>query len=208
MRSCLICDDHAMVREALAATVGSRWPDATLLQAADFPESWALAASAPDLCLVDLAMPGATPLDGIDALRAAAPAMPIVVVTGLHDDAIMLALIDRGVSGFTPKTLTTAMVVAVIDLVLAGGRYLPARLAELSGTARSHSTSTRAGRSLSERQLTVVRLMARGKSNKDIARELHLAPATIKAHVAQVIALTGAVNRTDAAMRAQALGLL
>lgn len=209
MQSCLICDDHALVREALAGTVARRWPDARILQATDYREAWDLAVTQPELCLIDLDMPGAMPLAGISALQVAAPAMPIIVVTGTQDDAVMLALIDRGVAGFAPKTLTGAMVVAVIDLVLAGARYLPARLAELRvASAMSPPRASRAIKTLSERQIEVIRLMAQGRSNKDIARELCVAPATIKAHVAQIIAIVGAANRTEASMRAQSLGLL
>lgn len=82
MRSCLIADDHALVREALAATVAARWPDAAVWQAGDFPTAWAAASTrAPQLCLADLDMPGASPLAGVDGLRAAAPDMKILVVT-------------------------------------------------------------------------------------------------------------------------------
>ena len=207
MRRCLIADDHALVRAALAATVASNWPDAEIVEAVDFPSAWALAATCPDLCLADLDMPGAAPVDGVERLRAAAPDMPVLVVTGSYDDAMMLDLIARGVAGFAPKTLSAAIITAAIRLVLAGGRYLPPRLAELH--ARNDPPPPRAAASaLSPRQREVVQLMAQGLSNKDIARVLHVAPATVKSHVAQVIALTGAVNRTDASMRAQRLGLV
>lgn len=207
MRSCLIADDHALVREALAATVAARWPDAGILHAGDFPTAWAAAARQPDLCLADLDMPGASPVDGVEALRVAAPGMKILVVTGVYDDAMMLDLLARGVDGFAPKSLSADVIGAAIALVLAGGRYLPQRLAELRLPEQRCSAAPPA-RVLTERQQEVARLMARGQTNKDIARTLGIAPATIKSHVAQVIALTGAANRTEAAMRATALGLL
>ena len=209
MRSCLICDDHALVREALAATVAGRWPDAAIDQAADFPSAWIRMAGMPDLCLADLDMPGAAPLDGIDGLRATAPKTPILVVTGSYSDDTMLALLERGVAGFVPKTSTTAVIASAIDLVLAGGRYLPERLAQLTiGPGHAAPDPRPVAALLSARQIEVVRLIALGQSNKDIARSLVITPATVKTHVAQIIALTGALNRTDAAMRAGSLGLL
>jgi len=212
MRSCLICDDHQLVREALAGAVARRWPDTTILQAASFPEAWAGAARAPDLCLADLTMPGAGERDGITELRRIAPAMPVLVITGSHDDRLLLDLIADGVAGFVPKTSGTDIILAAIDLVLAGGRYMPPRVAELAALAQGGAEApgvTRAVRpAVTARQADVLRLVALGYSNKEIARDLDLSPATVKTHVAQALAAIGAANRTDAAMRARSLGLI
>ena len=212
MRRCLIADDHPLVRAALAAAIAISWPETEIIEAADFPSAWTLAAAGADLCLVDLAMPGAGPVEGVTALRAAAPATPILVITGSCDDATMVELIGRGVAGVAPKSLTVEVMTAAINLVLAGGRYLPPRLADLqiptSLEAPLRLPPQTAVGPLSPRNLEVVRLMAKGLSNKDIARTLNISPATVKTHVAQVIALIGATNRTDASMRAQRLGLV
>jgi DNA-binding NarL/FixJ family response regulator len=212
MRSCLICDDHQMVREALAGAVARRWPEATILQAGSFPEAWHKAAGSHDLCLADLAMPGADERDGIAGLRRAAPAMPVLVITGSHDDRLLLDLIASGVAGFVPKTSGTEIILAAIDLVLAGGRYMPPRVAELAAQTQvgiDPHVGTRAPKpAVTARQADVLRLVAEGYSNKEIARALDLSPATVKTHVAQAIAAIGAANRTDAAIRATALGLI
>lgn len=200
MQSCLIADDHDLMRGALAQLVSNRWPAARVAEAADFPAAWAMAAEHFDLCLADLGMPGAEPLEGVDTLRKVAPAMKVLVVTGRHDDGTMLALLDRGVAGFASKTSSAAVLTAAIDLVLAGGRYLPARLAELQ------KSPTLPRPSLSARQIEVLRHVAAGQSNKDIARSLGIAPATVKTHVAQLIAVLGATNRTEAAIRAREAG--
>jgi DNA-binding NarL/FixJ family response regulator len=209
VKRCLICDDHAMVREALGGLITRRWPDAEICEAADFPSAWALAARGADFCLVDLDMPGAEPLMGITELQAAAADLPLLVVTGSHDDQLLLELIAQGVAGFAPKQSTTAVLSAAIDLILAGGRYLPPRMADLKALpARSVDPPARRGALLSPRQLEVLRLLAQGKSNKEIAQTLEVSPATIKTHVAQIIALTSATNRIEAAMRARQLGFL
>lgn len=207
MRSCLICDDHALVREALVTMVAAKWPDAAITAAADFRAAWVEIASGPDLCLADLDMPGATPIAGVAGLRAAAPTTPILIFTGSLDDTTMVALLHSGVAGFVPKTATTAVLAAAIALVVAGGRYLPERLATMP-VVQQPMAPRREGALLSARQTDVVRLMALGQSNKDIARALAITPATVKTHIAQIIAATGAANRTDAAMRARSWGLV
>ncbi len=210
MRLCLICDDHALVRDAVTALVRRRWPDAEILQAADFPSAWQLAARGPELCLVDLTMPGAAPLEGVSGVVAAAPETRLLVLTGQDDDALMLDLLRLGVAGFASKTLAPAVLAAAIELVVAGGRYLPPRLAELAPAASVAPAPPKAWATpaVTDRQLMVLRLLAQGLSNKQIARDLDLSPATVKTHVATLIAIVGATNRTEAAARARALGLL
>jgi DNA-binding NarL/FixJ family response regulator len=207
MRLCLICDDHALVRDAVAGLVRRRWPEAEILQAADFPTAWALAARGAGLCIVDLNMPGAPPLEGVGGVMAAAPDARLLVLTGQDDDALMLDLLRLGVAGFASKTLEPAVLAAAIELVAAGGRYLPPRLAELGPLAPAPAR-TAAKSPLTERQLSVLRLMARGQANKQIARELELSPATVKTHVATLIAVLGASNRTEAVARARTQGLV
>lgn len=203
-RHCLICDDHPLVAQALHAAVAARWPAMAIVLADDYPSALA-AIGGVDLALVDLDMPGATPRDGIAALRTAAPATPLIIVTGSGDDALLLDLLALGIAGFVPKTATLAIIAAAIELVLAGGRYLPPRLAEMA--APPPPAPERAA-ALSPRQVEVVALLARGLSNKDIARSLGVAPATVKSHVTQVMNALGATNRTDAAIRARAAGIV
>ena len=211
MQTCLICDDHAMMREALAGAVAIGWPEAEVWQAVDFPTAWfAAAAGAPDLIISDLVMPGASPVEGIGKLRAAAPNSPVLVVTGNEEDAVLLALFRLGIAGFAPKTSKSAIIEAAIRLVLAGGRYLPLRIAELAARQAAEKPASPPALTvrLTERQTDVLRLVATGESNKQIARELDLSPATIKAHTAAAIAALGAVNRIEAVLKARALGLI
>lgn len=217
MKTCLICDDHEMMREALTGAVALGWPDVAVVQASDYPAAWAAAAKGPDLIISDLVMPGSAPVEGIRRLAEAAPDTPILVVTGNEDDGVLLELIKLGVAGFAPKTSKSAVIEAAIRLVLAGGRYLPPRLAELAtrdtasvapSAAAPKLTPEGFAARLTDRQLDVLRLIAGGGSNKEIARDLDLSPATIKAHTAAAIAALGAANRTEAAMRARELGLI
>jgi len=211
-RHCLICDDHPMVREAMAGTVHMTWPDAHVVEVGDFPGAWTAASEQPELCIADLMMPGASPLAGIDGLIRAAPQMKVLIVTGTQDDALLLALLDRGVAGFAPKTSNGAVIEAALRLVYAGGRYLPPRLAEIASSRVAtamvkplRDPGALLAERLSERQMAVLRLVAEGQSNKEIARLLNLSPATVKTHLSTVFAALGALNRTDAAIKAREL---
>ena len=212
MKTCLICDDHAMMREALAGAVAIGWPGAAVTLADDYPAAWQAAEARPDLIISDLVMPGSRPVDGIRRLAQIAPDSPILVVTGNEEDGLLLDLLKLGVAGFAPKTSKSEVIEAAIRLVLAGGRYLPPRLLDLATLGASPAvavtTSAPLTSRVTERQLDVLRLIATGGSNKEIARDLDLSPATIKAHAAAAIAALGAANRTEAVMRARELGLI
>ncbi|NNM76235.1 response regulator transcription factor [Sphingomonas sp. ID1715] len=186
---CLIGDDHPLMRQALAATVTGRWPAMIVEQAASFPEVWAAAAKAPEVCLVDLAMPGAEPVEGVARVREIAPETVILVVTGLTDPALLAKVRECGVTAILSKTFEAEELLAPIQaaLGLPGGEETP---------------------SLTERQRDVLRLMGAGLTNKEIGLRLGIAPATVKIHVSRIITLMGAVNRTDAVFRAEKRGLV
>ncbi len=209
MQSCLICDDHALVRAGLTATIAAHWPTAALLEAGDYPAAWRLASQRPELCLVDLDMPGADPRAGVAQLHAVSPASRILIVTGSDDDDLLLDLLATGVAGFASKTSTSAILIAAIELILAGGRYLPPRLAELAVRSARPAPAVRAmPPMLSARQIEIAGFIAQGLSNKDIARQIGLSPSTVKTHVAGLIAVIGATNRTGAVTRARELGII
>jgi DNA-binding NarL/FixJ family response regulator len=221
MRTCLICDDHALVREALVGTVKMSWPNVVISEAGDFTSAWASAANQPQLCIADLIMPGATPLLGIQGIMSAAPNTKILVVTGTEDDALLMGLLKFGVAGFAPKTASGSIIEAAIRLILAGGRYFPPRLADLASSWVDASASERVkDRSLNNerdrleasvlaqltsRQIEVLKLVSEGQSNKEIARALGLAPSTVKTHLEHLMETLGVANRTEAATKLRSL---
>jgi two-component system, NarL family, nitrate/nitrite response regulator NarL len=207
--SCLICDDHAMMRAALSGTIALMFPAATRHLAQDFATAIGAArAQRPDLILCDLAMPGAAPFDGIAAIMATAPDTPLLVITGSEDDALLLALLRHGVSGFLHKSSSAEVVEAAIALVVAGGRYLPPRLLALTAAPIAMPAPTGPSARLTDRQQQILAMIAAGLSNKQIARDLSLSPATVKTHVAALIAALDAGNRTEAVYRARATGII
>jgi two-component system, NarL family, nitrate/nitrite response regulator NarL len=214
MQTCLVCDDHAMMRTALEGAVALAWPDATISTAPDFPSGWSKAAEQPELILCDLVMPGADPVSGIRKLREVSPESHVLVITGSEDDRLLLDLFDLGIAGFVPKTAGGQIIEAAINLVLAGGQYIPSRIIEIARQRPSGAPQARQDEKsydvsrLTERQIEVLRYMSRGESNKEIARSLSLSPATIKAHAAAIIGILGVTNRTEAAFKARKIGLL
>lgn len=209
----IVCDDHPLVRRALALVM-SEFAGPHVATAADFAEAWALAESIDDveICVVDLHMPGMTPGEGLAGLKERAPDAKIVVVTGSDCDDEMIEALDLGVHGYVPKTVELGVVEAAIKLVMAGGCYLPERVADLARRRPAEAPARTAVEApygkLSQRHLDVLDQLERGRSNKDIARLLGLSPATVKTHLAHIFAVLGASNRTEAALQARARNLL
>jgi DNA-binding NarL/FixJ family response regulator len=210
VKTCLICDDHAMMREALAGTIELGWPGTHIMLASDYPSAWTMMLSGPSICITDLMMPGANPVDGVQRMRELAPDTPILVITGNEDDDILLELFALGVAGFAPKTSKSSVIEAAISLVLAGGHYVPPRILEIAvgteGIQAPHAKAPTA--KLTPRQIDVLRLIAMGQSTKEIARKLALSPATVKAHTAAAIAALSASNRTEAVVKARIARLI
>lgn len=203
MKSCLICDDHVLVREALAGTVRLGWPDVAITEAGDFPAAWAAAAvQRPDVAIVDLMMPGAAPAAGVKRLRDIAPHTSILIVSGTDDDRLLLDLLDLGIAGFAGKTSSGNIIEAALRLIAVGGRYLPPRIAEIASAGIEAAPRADAA-PLTDRQLAVLQLVAQGLSNKEVAQQLDVSPATVKTHLSNIQTVLGAKNRTDAAIRAR-----
>jgi len=179
----LICDDHPLMREALAGAVRARWPNLTIVEAADYPSAWRAAEAHVQFALVDLGMPGAEPLVGLEELRARAPDATILVVTGFTDEALLDAVRALGVVVLSKNEDAERLIDAI-------AQALPA----LQGREASR---------LPVRQQQVLKLLAEGLTNKEIALQLGISPATVKIHVARLTSWLGAVNRTDAVARAQ-----
>ena len=215
MQNCLICEDHVMMREALVGSVQLAFSGVAIAEAGDFPSAWASAALRPDLIVSDLGMPGASASDGIAGLLRAAPGVPVLVVTANEEDALLLALFDLGIAGLIPKSSPGRIIEAAIRLILAGGRYLPDRVIDLASArsglapppAPARSANSGAPR-LTARQIDVIEAMAQGRTNKEIAREFGISPATVKAHAMAAFMALGVSTRAEAVARAQRLGLL
>ncbi len=201
----LIADDHPLVRDALARTLRCVQPDAEVLEAADFATALrVLQTEAPKLALVDLHMPGMDRVDGVRRLRLLCPGVPLVVASGEDDPAIIRAALAAGAVGFLPKAESPDVLQQALRLVLGGGTYTPPQaLADLQPGAAPRPDAS----GLTPRQTDVLRCLMRGQPNKLIARELGLTEGTVKIHIAAILRVLQARNRTEAVVVARNLGL-
>lgn len=209
----LICDDHPIVASAMGMTVEAAF-DAEVHIAHSCADALdrARTMGAVDLLLLDLHIPGEDPRENLNAARAACPQTPVVVFSGSEDPDHLRMALEMDVHGFLPKSSRPEVVEAALRLVLAGGRYLPDAVRTLALEAAAPATppapATLGEAGLTERQMQVLHLLANGSANKQIARDLGISPSTAKAHVAQVLSVLGATNRTEAVAIARGRGLL
>ena len=212
----LLVDDQALFREALATLLGVRAEVEVVGEAADGAEALDRAAAVrPDVVLMDLHMPV---LDGIAAtrrLRVEQPEVRVLALTTFDDDEDVFAALRAGAVGYLLKDVSSARLVEAVLAAARGESVLQpsvaakvvARFAELpAGDAPPRPQPLVVP--LSDRELDVLRLLADGRTNREIATELFLAEGTVKNHVTNVLAKLGARDRTQAALRARALGLL
>lgn len=201
MQRILIVDDHPLYRAGLMGALRAQLADVELLGADSAEDGLRILEEAPeaDLVLLDLRLPG---MDGFEALSvygARFPMVPRVLVSGSDEAPHVKRAFDLGASGFLPKSLSVTEFSAAIQLVLAGGVYVPGHAAAEDAPAPD---------SLTVRQVEVLHLLAEGYTNKEIAKSLDITERTAKAHVRAIFVALGAENRTQAVVNAQRLGHL
>ena len=209
----LLVDDQALFREALAVLLGVQAGIEVVGEAGNGADALAkVAALGPDVVLMDLRMPV---LDGVAAtrrLRVDHPGVRVIALTTFDDDEDVFAALRAGAVGYLLKDVSSAR---LVEAVLAAARgesvlqpsvaaKLVARIAEEPAPVRPQPLVA----PLSDRELDVVRLLAQGRSNREIAAALYLAEGTVKNHVTNVLGKLGARDRTQAALRARDLDLL
>jgi DNA-binding NarL/FixJ family response regulator len=204
----LIADDHAVVRQGLRTYLDLQDDVEVVAEAGDGEQAVAAARSrAPDVVLLDLAMPR---LDGIGALRrlaAEAPAARVIVLTSFGEDDRLFAALRAGATGFLLKDTQPAEIVAAIRTAHAGQSPLSPATATRVVEELAHGGRPRAADLLTPRELEVLGLIARGYSNKRIALELGVAEKTVKTHVGHVLGKLGLADRTQAALYAVREGI-
>lgn len=214
----VLVDDQTLVRQGIRSLLAIAGHVEVVGEAANGEEALRLIAEVdPDVVLLDLRMPR---LDGIGTLQALAtrpaPATPsrpaVVVLTTFDDGEAVLSALRAGARGYLLKDVTLDTLVSAIDVVAAGGRLVqPAVTAALLDTL-THPTAEPqpplTPQPLTERELDVLRLLAAGYSNREIAHGLHLAEGTVKNHVSNVLLKLGVRDRTRAVLRALETGLI
>lgn len=205
----LLADDHVLFREGVRMVLEGLDEDNAVIEASDFSQALALVRRTPDLdlAMVDLSMPGLDGFSGLQTLRRVAPNLAVMVLSASEDAHDVRRALDCGARGYITKSSGSQLMLEGIRMVLAGGRFISpqASMATLDGAYEAMDESVLA--KLTPRQLDVLSMVQKGKSNKEIARDLDIAEITVKLHVTAILRVLEVDNRTQAAIVAKTLGL-
>lgn len=223
----LIADDHALIRDGLKPFLHQVAGDVTIHEAAGLEEAQEIAVrQALDLMLLDLRMPGMNGAESLHQICAAYPQTRVVVLSGTVNGRVVGEALRAGAAGYLPKALHGETMMHALRLIISGGTYFPsAALASgcdddsdgRAAEARADGPPVQGGRAadldprfagLTPREREILTLLAQGRANKDIARELALTEITIKSHLRSVYRKIGVTNRTQATAAAYRGGLV
>jgi len=217
----LLVDDHGLFREGIALLLRTLIADDALFQAGCCEEALELLRKNPEieLVLMDINLPGISGLNGIALIRGGFPRIPVVGLSSSDDRQTILDAIDAGAMGFIPKSSSSAVLLAALQLVLSKGIYIPPeaimgertpvataiRPAAATADAKIHPTPADLG--LTPRQSEVLFLILQGKSAKAICKDLSLSSSTVKIHTSAALRALNVTTRTQAVIAAGRMGL-
>ena len=198
----MIADDHPVVREGFAAMIETE-PDMSVVgQARSGEEALELFGRLrPDVTLMDLRMPGMGGVEAIRALRREFPDSRLIVLTTYDGDEDIHRALEAGAQAYLLKDMLCDEILSAVRAVHAGKRRIPAAVG-------SRLAERMTGQGLSAREQQVLESVAAGKSNKDIAAELHITEATVKGHMTNILGKLGVTDRTQAVITALRRGLV
>jgi DNA-binding NarL/FixJ family response regulator len=208
MYTLMVADDHPLFRDAISAVITTGLASSRLLEAASLAQALALAEENQevDLLLLDLSLPDAEGLSGLQTLRQRFPGLAVAIVSAQQERRLVLDAITMGAVGYIPKSTPRQTLLAAIGQILEGQVYLPPDIMRPSPNmlpepaVPSPDTLLRQRLAcLTAKQLDVLSCMTTGISNKLIARELNIAETTVKTHVSAIL------RKLDAASRVQAI---
>ena len=200
----LIADDHPLYRGALREAVTGLFERIDIAEAGTFNEVTELLerGSEVDLVLLDLTMPGVRSFSGLMYLRAQYPSVPVIVVSANDDPAAIRRCMEFGASGFIPKTLGVEVMRDAISCILSGGVWTPPDVDLSAGSDAETAALMTRMTTLTPQQVRVLMMLSEGLLNKQIAYQLGVSEATVKAHVSAILQKLGVESRTQAVIAA------
>ncbi|MEI4548702.1 response regulator transcription factor [Pseudoalteromonas spongiae] len=209
MSKFLIADDHPLFREALKGALNGSFDDLEIFESESFDTTLqVLEQQELDLLLLDLHMPGSGDLYGLIRIREDYPDLPIAVVSGTEDIQIVSKVMSYGALGFIPKSSSSAQIAAAIEEILDGETWLPESMADkVEEVIEQDAELAQQIASLTPQQYKVLSYLHEGLLNKQIAYELNISEATVKAHITAIFRKLGVYNRTQAVLIASKLQL-
>ena len=203
-----IVDDHPLFRDALNQSLKMRFASLETVQAGSMAELTDLLSNDQniDLVLLDLSMPGVQAFSGLLYLRAQYPQIPVVIVSAIDDSNTIKRAMDFGASGFVPKSQPVDQIRLAVQSVLAGDIWTPAGFdIDAISNNKDEELIARLGR-LTPQQVRVLMMLSEGLLNKQIAFELAVSEATVKAHVSAILQKLGVDSRTQAVIAINRVG--
>lgn len=198
----VVADNHPLCRAGLASLISDHFEVGELVQASDFAHTLAAIAraSSTTMVTVNMNLPGMNGVAGLRKLRADHPSLLLVVVAESRERELVLDALCAGVHGYVLKATPVVEMARAFETILAGHIYVPPLVSDV--TARASATAVVAPTSsaaLTDRQFEVLKLVAAGRSNKEIARSLFIAQGTVKVHITAAFRALGVHNRVSAA---------
>lgn len=220
----LIADDHELFLQGLLFILEKEYAGAQIVTAASYTDIFNKLAEDKDfdLIITDLAMPGANWLDALKKIHHDCPEVPIIIISAVFERSILQKTFDIGVSGYVSKAFPNSLIVSAINLVMAGGVYIPQELLRenmasapeqinllLDNMEENDGKTADAGaKILTPRQMDVLNCLAKGMPNKLIARELGLSEGTVKIHITLILRALEVGNRLAAVREAVKRGII
>lgn len=220
----LIADDHELFLQGLEFILQKEYPKATIVSTNSYTGIFDILKDQTDFDLIvtDLAMPGYVWLDAIAQMHEICADTPIVIISAVFDREILQKTFNIGVSGYVSKSFSNSVIIGAINLVLAGGMYIPPEILQMSMRSSSESVKElikdldenaytekkERNRGVTPRQLEVLRCLSEGLSNKQIAYKLGLSEGTVKIHITLLMKTLDVNNRVSAVREAMKRGLL
>ncbi len=200
----VIADDHPLFRGALREAVSGLLHQVEIAEAGSFDEVAELLEQGGDvdLILLDLAMPGVRGFSGLIYLRAQYPSVPVIVVSANDDPAAIRRCMEFGASGFIPKTVGVDAMREAISRVIGGGVWTPPDVDLTAGSDAETAELMARMATLTPQQVRVLMMLSEGLLNKQIAFQLGVSEATVKAHVSAILQKLGVESRTQAVIAA------
>jgi DNA-binding NarL/FixJ family response regulator len=200
----VIADDHPLFRGAMREAISGLLKQVDIAEAGTFDDVVELLerGSEVDLVLLDLTMPGVRGFSGLMYMRAQYPGVPVIVVSANDDPAAIRRCMEFGASGFIPKTLGVEVMRGAISRILSGGVWTPPDVDLSAGSDAETAALMARLATLTPQQVRVLMMLSEGLLNKQIAYQLGVSEATVKAHVSAILQKLGVESRTQAVIAA------
>lgn len=199
----LIVDDHKFILEPLSSLLSTIVPNATVRLATNCDEAESYSGKEQfDLILLDMNLPGITGMEGLKRIRAAFPSSKVVILSAEESPAVMRQAYECGAIGYIPKSTSPRLLDGVFRLVATGTMYLPPQMVSMGVEASPSPGQTQVPEPfadvLTDRQRQVLRWLAQGKQNKEIAIAMHISLGAVKNHVQGILSALGVKSRNEA----------